>query len=153
MSTQSKGIKIERIRKFKTKNFYPQEMGGNSEFHIENELSMAVRAGNRIFLRGQTGFDLEGNFHGEGDVAKQADMACRCVKQLIEEAGGTVNDICKMTVYLLNREDRSKVYPVIAEHFKDVYPCSTGLIVSGFAMPEMLMEIDIEAVISEPSEE
>ena len=52
-------------------------------------------------------------------------------------------------MYLLDREDRSKVYPVIAEHFKDVYPCSTGLIVSGFAMPEMLMEIDVEAMISE----
>ncbi|WP_240375863.1 RidA family protein [Bacillus piscicola] len=141
-------MKIERFRKFKTKNFYPTELG-KPEHHIDNELSMAVRAGNRIFLRGQTGFDLEGNFHGEGDAAKQADNACRCVKQLIEEAGGTVNDICKMTVYLLNREDRSKVYPVIAEHFKDVYPCSTGLIVSGLAMPEMLMEIDVEAVISD----
>lgn len=52
-------------------------------------------------------------------------------------------------MYILKREDRSKVYSVIAEHFKDVYPCSTGLIVSGFAMPEMLMEIDVEAVISE----
>jgi enamine deaminase RidA (YjgF/YER057c/UK114 family) len=114
---------------------------------------MAVRAGNRIFLRGQTGFDLDGNFHGIGDVVKQADQACKCVRQLIEEAGGSVNDICKITVYLLNREDRSKVYPVIAEHFKDVYPCSTGLIVSGFAMPEMLMEIDVEVMISEGSNE
>ncbi|MCK2005313.1 Rid family hydrolase [[Brevibacterium] frigoritolerans] len=72
-----------------------------------------------------------------------------CVRQLIEEAGGSVNDICKITVYLLYREDRSKVYPVLAKHFKDIYPCSTGLIVSGFAMPEMLMEIDVEVMISE----
>ncbi|MFD2130030.1 RidA family protein [Pseudogracilibacillus auburnensis] len=143
----TKKMEIKRIRKFKTKDFYPAELG-KPEHHIENELSMAVRAGNRIFLRGQTGFDLEGNFHGVGDVAAQTDMACKCVKQLIEEAGGTVNDICKMTVYILKREDRSKVYPVIAKHFKGVYPCSTGLIVSGFAMPEMLMEIDVEAVIS-----
>ncbi|KMY53324.1 endoribonuclease [Bacillus sp. FJAT-27231] len=143
---------IKRIRKFKTDEYYPSSLG-KPEHHIKNELSMAVRAGNHIFLRGQTGFDLDGNFHGIGDVAKQADQACKCVKQLIEEAGGTVKDICKMTVYLLNREDRSKVYPVLAEHFKDVYPCSTGLIVSGFAMPEMLMEIDIEAVISEGNEE
>ncbi|MFC5588916.1 RidA family protein [Sporosarcina soli] len=144
----TKKVEIQRIRKFKTNEFYPSSLG-KPEHHIVNELSMAVRAGNRIFLRGQTGFDLEGNFHGIGDVAAQTDMACRCVKQLLEEAGGSVKDICKMTVYILNREDRSKVYPVIGEHFKDVYPCSTGLIVSGFAMPEMLMEIDIEAVISE----
>ncbi len=144
----TKKVEIQRFRKFKTDEYYPSDLG-KPEHHIANELSMAVRAGNRIFLRGQTGFDLEGNFHGIGDVAAQTDMACRCVKQLLEEAGGSVKDICKMTVYILNREDRSKVYPVIGEHFKDVYPCSTGLIVSGFAMPEMLMEIDIEAVISE----
>lgn len=144
----SKKVKIERFRKFKTKDFYPAELG-EPEHHIENELSMAVKAGNRIFLRGQTGFDLDGKFHGEGDVAAQTDMACKSVIQLIEEAGGTVDDICKMTVYILSREDRSKVYPVIAEHFKGVYPVSTGLIISGFAMPEMLMEIDVEAVISD----
>ncbi|MEC0276196.1 Rid family hydrolase [Peribacillus frigoritolerans] len=147
-----KNTGIKRFRKFKTDQYYPSTLG-KPEHHIVNEFSMAVRAGNRIFLRGQTGFDLDGNFHGIGDVVKQADQACKCVRQLIEEAGGSVNDICKITVYLLNREDRSKVYPVIAEHFKDVYPCSTGLIVSGFAMPEMLMEIDVEVMISEGSSE
>lgn len=142
-----KNIEIKRFRKFETEKYYPSTLG-QPEHHIKNEFCMAVRAGNRIFLRGQTGFDMEGNFHGLGDVAKQTDQACKMVKQLIEEAGGTINDICKITVYILKREDRSKVYPVIAEHFKGVYPCSTGLIVSGFAMPEMLMEIDVEAVIS-----
>ena len=145
---ETKKVEIQRFRKFKTDQFYPKGFG-KPEHHIANEFCMAVRAGNRIFLRGQTGFDLDGNFHGYGDVEKQAENACTCVKQLIEEAGGTVKDICKITVYLLNREDRSKVYPVIAKHFKDVYPCSTGLIVSGLALPEMLMEIDVEAVISE----
>jgi enamine deaminase RidA (YjgF/YER057c/UK114 family) len=145
---EAKKIEIERFRKFKTDEYYPSTLG-KPEHHIVNEFSMAVRAGNRIFLRGQTGFDLEGNFHGIGDVVVQTEMALKCVKQLIEEAGGTIQDICKITVYILNREDRSKVYPVIAEHLKDVFPCSTGLIISGFAMPEMLMEIDVEAVITE----
>lgn len=145
---ETKKVEIQRFRKFKTDQYYPKDLG-KPEHHIVNEFSMAVRAGNRIFLRGQTGFDLDGNFHGMGDVVEQAEMACTCVRQLIEEAGGTINDICKITVYLMNREDRSKVYPVIGKHFKDVFPCSTGLLVSGFAMPEMLMEIDVEAVISE----
>lgn len=140
-------MKIQRFRKFKTKDFYPSDMG-KPEHHIQNEFSMVVRAGNRIFMRGQTGFDLDGNFHGKGDVKKQADMACLCIKQLLEEAGGTINDICKITVYLTDRAHRSIVYPVIAEHFQGVYPCSTGLLVSGFALPEMLVEIDVEAVVN-----
>ncbi|MFC7393166.1 RidA family protein [Scopulibacillus cellulosilyticus] len=140
-------MEIQRFRKFETKNFYPSDMG-EEKHHIKNELSMAVRAENRIFLRGQTGFDLEGNFHGEGNPAEQAENACRCVKQLLEEAGGSVNDICKMTVYVTDRSYRSEVYGVIAKHFRGVYPCSTGLVVNGLALPEMLMEIDVEAVIS-----
>lgn len=140
-------MEIQRFRKFETKNFYPSEMG-EPEHHIDNEFSMVVRAGDQIFMRGQTGFDLEGNFHGEGDVATQADTACQCIKQLLEEAGGTIDDICKITVYLLDRTDRSKVYPVIAEHLQGVYPCSTGLVVSGLAVPEMLVEIDVAAIVS-----
>lgn len=140
-------MKIQRFRKFDTKDFYPADMG-EPEHHINNQFSMVVRAGDRIFLRGQTGFDLEGNFHGVGDVAKQTDMACRCIKQLLEEAGASIHDICKITVYLTDRKHRSAAYAVIAEHFRDVYPCSTGLIVNGLALPEMLVEIDVEAVVS-----
>jgi hypothetical protein len=40
------------------------------------------------------------------------------------------------------------VYGVIAEHFRGVYPCSIGLVVEGLALPEMLVEIDVEAVVS-----
>jgi enamine deaminase RidA (YjgF/YER057c/UK114 family) len=141
-------MKIQRFRKFQTQSFYPSSFG-EQEHHIKNEFCMAVRAGNHIFLRGQTGFDLDGNFHGLNDVEEQAHNACRCVKQLLEEAGGTLQDICKITVYVTDRSYRSKVYGVIAEHFKDVYPCSTGLVVSGLALPEMLMEIDVDAVIQD----
>lgn len=141
-------MKIERFRKFETKQFYPPDMG-ERDHHINNEFCMVVRAGNRIFMRGQTGFDLEGNFHGVGDVAVQTDMACRCIKQLLAEAGATINDVCKITVYLTDRSYRSKAYAVIAEHFRGVYPCSTGLVVNGLALPEMLVEIDVEAVVSD----
>ncbi|ABG04809.1 Endoribonuclease L-PSP [Rubrobacter xylanophilus DSM 9941] len=141
-------MQIQRFRKFKTKDFYPSEMG-EPEHHIDNEFSMVVRAGNQIFMRGQTGFDLEGNFHGEGDAAKQADNACRCIKQLLKEAGASIDDVCKITVYVTDRKYRNEVYRVIADHFRGVFPCSTGLVVDGLALPEMLVEIDVEAVVSD----
>lgn len=150
-------MKIQRIRKFETKNFYPPKNADPSEgttapHFINNQFCMAVRAGNRIFLRGQTGFDLEGNFHGIGDVTKQTEVACQGIKQLIEEAGGKLTDICKITVYLTDRSYRSKAYAVIGEHLRGVYPCSTGLIVDGLALPEMLVEIDVEAIVSDSEE-
>ncbi|MBN9278795.1 MAG: RidA family protein, partial [Hyphomicrobium sp.] len=89
----------QRFRKYNTKDIYP----GQS---LDNDLSMAVRVGNRIWLRGQTGLDREGNFVGVGDAAAQAENAMRCVKILLEEAGSELEHIVKTTVYLADRAHR-----------------------------------------------
>ncbi len=130
----------QRFRKFNTKDMYPDQS-------LDNDLCMVVRAGNYIFMRGQTGFTLDGEMVGIGDAGAQADNAMKCVKQLLEEAGGKLEHICKITVYLLDPRYREEVYQVIGKHLKGIYPCSTGLVVQAFARPEMLMEIDIEAVV------
>ncbi len=129
-----------RFRKFSTREMYPGKQ-------LDNDLSMAVLAGNRVFLRGQTGFDLNGQFHGVENPGVQADMAMQCVKTLLEEAGSSLEHICKTTIYITDRAYREEVYTVIGKWLKGVYPCSTGLIVSGLALEEMVMEIDVEAII------
>ena len=134
----------QRFRKFNTKAMYPEQS-------LDNDLCMVVRAGNHIFMRGQTGFTLDGDFVGAGDAAAQADNAMKCVKQLLEEAGARLEHICKITVYIIDPRYREDVYRVIGEHLRGVYPVSTGLVVQALARPEMLMEIDVEAVIPEES--
>jgi enamine deaminase RidA (YjgF/YER057c/UK114 family) len=129
-----------RIRTFNTKDMYPEQS-------LDNDVCMAVVAGNRVFLRGQTGFDLDGNFHGVGDVTAQAEQAMTCVETLLAEAGAKLGHICKVTIYITDRAYREPVYRVVGRWLKGVYPCSTGLIVNGLAKPEMLMEIDVEAII------
>ena len=131
-----------RLRKYNTKDLYPGQA-------LDNDLCMVVRAGNRIFLRGQTGMDLDGNMVGVGDPASQAENAMRCVKILLEEAGAKLEHICKTTIYVTDRKYREPVYQVVGRWLKGIYPCQTGLIVSGLAKPEMVMEIDVEAVIPE----
>jgi len=130
----------QRFRKFNTRAMYPEQK-------LDNDLAMVVRAGNHIFMRGQTGFDLDGKFHGVGDAAAQAENAMRCVKALLEEAGGKLEHICKVTIYIIDRAYREPVYNVVGRWLKGIHPVSTGLIVSGLARPEMLMEIDIDAVV------
>jgi enamine deaminase RidA (YjgF/YER057c/UK114 family) len=130
----------QRLRKFNTSSVYD---GGR----IANDMCMTVRAGNIIFLRGQTGFDLDNKFIGKGDAAAQADQAMKNVKVLLEEAGAKMAHICKVTTYITDRAYREPVYNVVGRHLKGVFPCGTGLIVNGLALPEMLVEIDIEAVI------
>lgn len=130
----------QRFRKFNTKAMYPDQK-------LDNDLSMAVRAGRHIFLRGQTAMDFEGKIHGIGDAAAQAENAMRCAEILLEEAGSKLGHVCKVTIYITDRAYREAVYQVVGRWLKGVFPVSTGLIVNGLARPEYLMEIDIDAVI------
>ena len=132
----------QRIRKFNTAEMYPGK-------GMNNDLCMAVRAGNRVFLRGQTGFDLDGNMTGVGDAAAQAENAMSCVKILLEESGSKLEHVCKVTIYITDRSYREEVYEVVGRWLKGIHVCSTGLIVKGLALPEMMMEIDVEAIIPE----
>jgi len=130
----------QRLRKFNTKALYPDQA-------LDNDLSMVVIAGNHIFLRGQTAMNLEGHVVGIGDPAAQAENAMQCVKILLEEAGAKLEHICKVTIYITDRAYREPVYQVVGRWLKGIYPVSTGLIVSGLARPEYLMEIDVDAVL------
>ena len=130
-----------RLRKFNTKDTYPNQ-------DLDNDLCQVVRAGNMVFVRGQVGSDFEGNVVGIGDPAAQADQAMKNVKQLLEEAGATLNDICKITVFITDRAYREPVYRAIGKWLKGVFPVSTGLIVQGLARPEWVMEIEVIAVIA-----
>jgi enamine deaminase RidA (YjgF/YER057c/UK114 family) len=129
-----------RVRKFNTRDAYPEQK-------LDNDLCMAVRAGNTVYLRGQTAQDLDGNIVGIGDPAAQTENAMKCVKILLEEAGAKLEHITKITIYITDRAYRESVYQVVGKWLKGVYPVSTGLIVQGLARPEYLMEIDVIAEI------
>jgi enamine deaminase RidA (YjgF/YER057c/UK114 family) len=131
-----------RIRKFNTRDAYPDQK-------LDNDLCMAVRAGNTVYLRGQTAMDLEGRIVGIGDAAAQTENAMSCAKVLLEEAGAKLSDIVKITIYITDRAHREPVYQVVGRWLKGVHPVSTGIIVQGLARPEYLMEIDIIAEIEE----
>lgn len=131
-----------RIRKFNTRETYPTQ-------NLDNDLCQVVKArGTLVFVRGQVGQDLD-SFDSIADSSayNQADRAMRNVKQLLEEAGSELAHICRMQVYITHRKYRDAVYQAIGRWLKGVYPVSTGLIVSGLARPEWVMEIEVTAVI------
>jgi enamine deaminase RidA (YjgF/YER057c/UK114 family) len=139
----SKGRPHQRLRKFETRQQYKDGQDLRCKF------CMVVRAGERIYLRGQTGSRLDGDFVGYGDAAAQADQAMQNIKVLLEEAGSGLNDICKITPYIADRAYREPVYQVVGQHLQGVFPVGTGLIVDGFASPRILVEIDVDAVVQE----
>lgn len=138
MNEKGRVLGMQRYREYGIERFFKEEENGKNCF------SMMVCAGDRIYISGQGGYDLDGNFHGKDDPGVQADQACKNIKLLLEEQGFSLTDICKMRVYVRNRDYRLAVYSAIAENFTGVYPCSTGLVVKGLPTPEMLMQLDVE---------
>ena len=134
-----------RIRQFNTRDTYPEQ-------NLDNDLCQAVVAGDTIYLRGQIGQDLDTSESvGVGDVAAQAEQAIANIDPLLREAGSALQDIVKVTVYLVDPRYREPVYRVMGRWLSGVYPVSTGLIVSALARPEWLVEIDAIAVRSAAS--
>ncbi|MGX1500238.1 RidA family protein [Roseibium aggregatum] len=131
-----------RIRKFNTKDTYPEQ-------NLDNDLCQVVVArGTMVFVRGQIGQDLDtsGNV-GVGDVKAQTEQAMANIKMLLEEAGSELDHITKITIYLIDPRYREDVYRIVGKWLKGVYPVSTGIVVSALARPEWLVEIDATAVI------
>jgi enamine deaminase RidA (YjgF/YER057c/UK114 family) len=107
-----------------------------------------VVANGVVYIRGQIGQDLDTRENvGTGDVAAQADKAMANIKLLVEEAGGSLEDIVKVVVYLTDIRYREPVYRTMGKWLKGVYPVSTGLVVAALARPEWLVEIDATAVL------
>ena len=90
--------------------------GGDIFPDIDYRTSKAVRAGNMVFVEGQTGLTMDGTgFVGEGDPAAQADNAMENVKVILEAAGARMEDICKITTYVTDAAYRDQIYPVLAQ--------------------------------------
>lgn len=135
-------MKHTRIRPFNTKKTYPEQ-------ELDNDLCQAVVANGVVYLRGQIGQDLDTRESvGIGDVEAQAEKAMSNIAMLLDEAGGTLEDIVKVVVYLTDIRYREQVYKVMGTWLKGVHPVSTGLVVEALARPEWLVEIDATAVLS-----
>lgn len=131
-----------RIRKFNTRDTYPEQA-------LDNDLCQAVVArGAMVFLRGQCPQELDGGASIDShDPVAQTHKVMQNIAQLIEEAGGRMEHLVKVVVYLTDVRHREAVYRTMGEYIRDVHPVSTGLVVQALARPEWLVEIDATAVI------
>jgi enamine deaminase RidA (YjgF/YER057c/UK114 family) len=132
----------KRIRPFNTKETYPEQ-------NLDNDLSQGVVAkGTMVFLRGQVSQDLDTRESlYASDAAKQTAKTMENIKMLLEEAGTTMESICRIVVYVTDIRYREAVYQEMGKWLKGVFPCSTGLVVPALARPEWVVEIEVTAVI------
>jgi len=105
----------------------------------------AVRFGDLLFISGVPPTDAAGRVVGGDDVAAQARQVFLNMQRILDAAGASFADILKVTVYLLDVNDRSKINPVRQEFFGAARPASTLIGVSELAVPGM--KVEIEAVV------
>ena len=137
-----------RIRKFNTKDTYPEQ-------NLDNDLCQAVvtKGGRTVWMRGQCPQSLDDARNIEShDPAEQTHKVMQNIRQLIEEAGGDMSHLVKLVVYITDVRHREAVYRTMGTYIKGVYPVSTGLVVQALARPNWLVEIDATAVIPDKDE-
>jgi enamine deaminase RidA (YjgF/YER057c/UK114 family) len=103
--------------------------------------------GRLVFISGMTARCLDGSMAGVGDIEVQTRQVCENLKAAVEAAGGTMDDICRVDVYIRNMEQFPGIHKVRAEYFKEPLPASTMVEVVKMTSPDALIEISAIAVI------
>ena len=110
--------------------------------------SRAVRVGNIIEVAGTTAVDTEGQVVGAGDIIKQTDYIFNKIRNALNDAGSKMSDVIRTRMYLTDINDWEAVARVHGDIFSDIKPVSTLVEVSGLIDEELLIEIEVSAVVS-----
>jgi 2-iminobutanoate/2-iminopropanoate deaminase len=116
--------------------------------HFSHATITAAR-GRFVFISGMTARRADGTIAGIGDIEAQTRQVCENIKAAVEQAGGTMDDICRVDVYVRNMEHFDRIHKVRREYFKTPAPASTMVEVCKMTSPEYLIEINAIAVIDD----
>ncbi len=114
--------------------------------HFSHATAIAA-AGKLVFISGMTARRPDGSIAGLGNVEEQTRQVCENVKAAVEEAGGTLDDIMRVDVYVRNMEHFDIIHKVRRDYFKAPAPASTMVEVNKFTSPDYLIEINAIAVL------
>lgn len=114
---------------------------------IYSQATVANGFSKMIFVSGFTSRNADGSVYAEGDIVKQTERVLDSIKDILEEAGANMSNIVKMTLYIKDMNDFSKIHEVRARYFKKPYPACAMLEVSRMVSPESLIEIEAIAVL------
>lgn len=108
----------------------------------------ALRVGNLVFVSGTTA-GSGGKPVAIGDPEAQTRAIFETIDKALQEAGTRLEDVVRTRVYLVDMDHWEAIAGVHGEIFGDIRPTNTTLVVSGFVRPEWLVEIEVDAVLSD----
>src|SRR5690242_19431686 len=114
---------------------------------VLSQATMIEARSRMVFISGMTARRPDGSIAGIGDIEAQTRQVCENIKAAVETVGGTMDDICRVDVYVRNMEHFDKIHKVRREYFKPPAPASTMVESCKMTSPDYLIEINAIAVL------
>lgn len=122
-------------------------MSSGTPFERVAGYSRAIKVGNVIHVAGTTATDSDGNVLAKGDPIEQCRIIFGRIETALSQLNASLNDVVRTRMYATRAKDCDEIMRVHGELFGEIRPAATLVVVHELVNPEMLLEIEVEAII------